>query len=79
VKSLEQITIRTNFGRADWAIVFGFLVISTGLGIWARKYIRNMADYVVAGRGVKTYLGVATIIASELLEWYNSGRQSSEV
>jgi SSS family solute:Na+ symporter len=30
------------------------------------KYIRDMDDYVVAGRSVRTYLGVASMIAAEL-------------
>ncbi|HQK93294.1 MAG TPA: sodium:solute symporter family protein [Armatimonadota bacterium] len=56
----------TNFSTADWAIVVGFLVISTGLGMWAWRYMRNMEAYVVAGRAVRPYLGVASIIASEM-------------
>ena len=63
---MDTLAIHTNFGAIDWAIIIAFLVISTALGLWARRYIGGMEDYVVAGRAVKTYLGVATIIASEM-------------
>jgi len=66
MNGLDSIAVRTNFSVLDWGIVIAFLVISTGLGLYARKYIKSMDDYVVAGRSVKTYLGVATIIASEM-------------
>ena len=63
---LANITVHTNFSALDWAIVVVFLVASTWLGIWAMKYVKDMEDYVVAGRGVKTYLGVASMIAAEM-------------
>jgi SSS family solute:Na+ symporter len=63
---LANLTVATNFGPADWAIVIVFLVASTIAGVWAMKYIRDMDDYVVAGRSVRTYLGVASMIAAEL-------------
>jgi SSS family solute:Na+ symporter len=63
---LAGLSVHTNFGIADWAIVVAFLVASTVAGMWAMRYIRDMDDYVVAGRSVRTYLGVASIIASEL-------------
>jgi len=64
--SLDTIGISTNFGALDWTIVAAFLLASTVIGVWAMKYIRNMEDYVVAGRGVRTYLGLASMIAAEL-------------
>ena len=66
MNGLDSLTIQTHFSNLDWGIVVGFLVISTWLGIYARKYITSMDDYVVAGRAVKTHLGVATIIAAEM-------------
>lgn len=63
---LEHLVVRTNFALTDWAIVVVFLVVSTALGLWAQRYMRNMVDYAVAGRAVKPYLGIATIIASEM-------------
>ncbi|MGQ9733238.1 MAG: sodium:solute symporter family protein [Candidatus Zipacnadales bacterium] len=63
---LAGFSTTTNFGVADWAIVIVFLIVSTITGLWAMRYMRDIDDYVVAGRSVKTYLGVASIIASEL-------------
>jgi len=63
---LEHLVVRTNFAATDWVIVVVFLVVSTALGLWAQRYMKNMEDYAVAGRAVKPYLGIATIIASEM-------------
>ena len=63
---LAHLQIVTHFGMGDWAIVIVFLVASTVAGMWAMKYIKDMDDYVVAGRSVRTYLGVASMIAAEL-------------
>ncbi len=43
---------QTNFTRLDWAIVIVYPVISLGIGLYVRKFIRNMNDFVVAGRGL---------------------------
>jgi hypothetical protein len=66
MNAFEQMHIATNFGVTDWAIVIVFLVSSVIAGMWAMRYIKDMDDYVVAGRSVRTYLGLASIIASEL-------------
>jgi SSS family solute:Na+ symporter len=63
---LANLQVPTNFGVTDWAIVIVFLVASTVAGMWAMRYIKDMDDYVVAGRSVRTYLGVASMIAAEL-------------
>jgi len=64
--TLEQLATYTHFGPTDWAIVIGFLVASVVAGLWAMRYIQDMDDYVVAGRSVRAYLGIASIVASEL-------------
>ncbi|MBN1553497.1 MAG: sodium:solute symporter family protein [Phycisphaerae bacterium] len=56
----------TNFGAVDWAVVCVYLVGAVAVGFYVRRYIANMADYVVAGRGVRTYLGLATMIGTEM-------------
>jgi solute:Na+ symporter, SSS family len=63
---LANLKLPTNFGPGDWWVIIVFLVASTLLGMWAMRYIRDMEDYVVAGRSVRTYLGVASMIAAEL-------------
>lgn len=63
---LANLTIEAHFGTLDWAIIIVFLVGSTIAGLWAMRYIRDVDDYVVAGRSVRTYLGIASMVASEL-------------
>lgn len=57
---------QTNFSVLDWAIVAVYLAGTVAIGLYVKKYIANMADYVVAGRGVRTALGVATLTGTEM-------------
>lgn len=63
---LASLHIQTHFSTIDTIIVAVFLVASTVAGMWAMRYIKDMDDYVVAGRSVRTYLGVASMVAAEL-------------
>ncbi len=63
---LASLRVATNFSPFDWAIVVAFFVVSTAAGIWAMRFIRDVDDYIVAGRSIRTYLGVASMIAAEL-------------
>ena len=53
-------------GILDGAIIVVFLVSSVAAGLFARKYIKNIDDFLVAGRGMNIYLGIAALSASEL-------------
>jgi SSS family solute:Na+ symporter len=55
-----------NFGLLDWCVTIAYLVASVGLGIRAKKYVEDLAGYMVAGRKVKQSLGIATFVATEL-------------
>jgi len=55
-----------NFGVVDWTLTAAYLLASVGLGIWAKRYVENLAGYMVAGRKVKVSLGIATFVATEL-------------
>ena len=63
---LTTIGIQTNFGWLDWCIVGGYLLIVVGIGVYIRRYVTNATDFIVAGRSLKTYLGIATMIGTEL-------------
>jgi len=63
---LENIGLETNFAFADWLIVLVYLAGVVLIGIYARRYVANMTDYVVAGRALKSYLAIATMIGTEL-------------
>jgi len=55
-----------NFGTIDWILTVAYLLASVALGIWAKRYVENLAGYMVAGRKVKVSLGIATFVATEL-------------
>lgn len=63
---LEGLDVQSNFGGLDWAIVVVYLLGSAAIGFYANRFVSNMADYVVAGRALRSYLGIATMIGSEL-------------
>jgi hypothetical protein len=52
--------IESNFGLIDWCIVIGYLLIIVAFGVYIKRYISNVTDFIVAGRGLKTFLAVAT-------------------
>ena len=56
----------TNFNTIDWIIVILYPMISLGIGIFVSKFIKNMNDFVCAGKGLRTALGVATLTGTEL-------------
>ncbi len=56
----------TNFDYLiDGTIVILYLVGTIVAGLWARKYVRTVSDYLVAGRSVNLYLGIASLAATE--------------
>ena len=66
---MDQLAVlakETNFGLLDWFIVAGYMSISIGIGLLASRFVANMGDYVAAGRGVRTALGIATLTGTEL-------------
>ncbi|NVL90775.1 MAG: sodium:solute symporter family protein, partial [Desulfobacterales bacterium] len=63
---LRAIGIDTNFGLVDWCIVFGYLITIVAIGVYIKRYISNVTDFIVAGRGLKTFLAIATMIGTEL-------------
>ena len=43
----------------DWGIIGGFYLGLVAVGTYSRKYMRGVADFLVAGRGMRKYLGYA--------------------
>ena len=56
----------TNFTALDWVIVVAYLVISIFVGIWANKFVGNIAGYLVAGRTLRIRLALATMTGTEI-------------
>ena len=49
----------------DTSIIGVYLFVTLLVGLFARKYIENIADFLVVGRGLNTSIAVATLVASE--------------
>lgn len=41
---------------ADWGIVIGLLALVTGMAVYARRYVRSVADFMVANRCAGRYV-----------------------
>lgn len=54
------------FGLLDWIILVVYLAFTMGVGFWVKRYVESLSGYMVAGRRVKTALGVATFAATEI-------------
>jgi SSS family solute:Na+ symporter len=54
------------FSLFDWIILVLYLAFTMGVGFWVRRYVESLSGYMVAGRRVKTALGVATFAATEI-------------
>lgn len=55
-----------NFTALDWTIVVTYLAVSVGVGLIGKKYVGDVAHYLVAGRELGLYLGIATLAATEI-------------
>ena len=55
-----------NFSFIDWIILVIYLLLTVAVGVWVRRYVENLSGYLVAGRRIKTSLGVATFAATEI-------------
>ncbi len=61
----SAIGIESNFATLDWVIVICYVSFMIVVGLVAKRYITNMSDFVVAGRSLKSYLGIATLVGTE--------------
>ncbi len=57
---------RTHFTAIDAVIVAVYLGLSLLIGIFVRRYARNMTAYIGADRKIGTWLGVATMLGTEM-------------
>jgi SSS family solute:Na+ symporter len=55
-----------NFTLLDWLILVTYLAVSMAAGLYGRKWVSGISDFLVAGRGLGTYIGVATLAATEI-------------
>jgi SSS family solute:Na+ symporter len=55
----------TNFTLLDGGIVAIYLVVTIAAGLWVRKFVGKVEDFLVAGREMNLYLGIASLAATE--------------
>jgi SSS family solute:Na+ symporter len=55
-----------NFTPVDWAIVVGYLVATVAVGLVGKRYVGTVSHYLVAGRELGLYVGIATLAATEI-------------
>jgi SSS family solute:Na+ symporter len=56
----------TNFRTLDWVIVCVYICIPVVIGIIVKKYIRQLSDFILAGRTLKLFIAIATLTGTEL-------------
>ena len=61
-----MIELESNFSALDWLIVAAYLLATVGIGLYVNRFIGGMSDYLVAGRSLRSSLGIATMVGSEL-------------
>ena len=55
----------SNFSFLDGSIVGIYLLVSVTAGVLVRKYVGKVEDFLVAGRQMDLYLGIASLAATE--------------
>jgi SSS family solute:Na+ symporter len=55
-----------NFTALDWGIVGVYLALTLAAGLAGRKYITSAADFLLAGRHLGKFIGIATLAATEI-------------
>lgn len=55
----------SNFSFLDGSIVGIYLLACIGVGVYVRKYVVKVDDFLVAGRQMDLFLGIASLAASE--------------
>ncbi|HPD82634.1 MAG: sodium:solute symporter family protein [Alphaproteobacteria bacterium] len=48
--------------------VFGYMIVSIMIGLYASRFVKSSTDYVVAGRSLPIYITIATVFAT----WFGS-------
>jgi SSS family solute:Na+ symporter len=54
------------FNFIDWAFIFGFLFISLIIGLIARKHISSIDEFLLVGRRLRSFRGIATLASTEM-------------
>jgi SSS family solute:Na+ symporter len=55
-----------DFAPIDWVIVVLYLGLSLGIGIFGKRFVGDLTHFLVAGRELGVYAGIATLAATEI-------------
>ena len=55
-----------SFAAVDWLIIIAYLALSMGAGLYGKRFISGISDFLVAGRSLGLYIGVSTLAATEI-------------
>ena len=55
-----------NFTLLDWGIVAFYVAATLAAGLYGKKYVSGLSDFLVAGRELGTFIGIATLAATEI-------------
>jgi SSS family solute:Na+ symporter len=55
-----------NFAVIDWIIVAVYLAASLGIGVIGKRFVGDVTHFLVAGRELGVYVGIATLAATEI-------------
>src|SRR3984885_3923760 len=56
----------THFSTLDWVIVIVYVLATMATGLYGRKFVGGITDFLVAGRELGLYIGIATLAATEI-------------
>ena len=56
----------THFATLDWIIIVVYVGATLAAGIYGRKFVGGISDFLVAGRELGTFIGIATLAATEI-------------
>jgi solute:Na+ symporter, SSS family len=55
-----------HFTALDWTIVVAYLGGTLAAGLYGKRYISGLSEFLVAGRELGTFIGIATLAATEI-------------
>ncbi len=55
-----------HFSFYDWTIVVIYLAATMAAGLYGKRYISGLSEFLVAGRELGTFIGIATLAATEI-------------
>lgn len=55
-----------NFSTLDWVVVVAYIGITMAAGLYAKRFVSGISEFLVAGRELGLYVGIATLAATEI-------------